>query len=204
MLSIIQPRLKILINPEQMNLCLSDQVLCFRVTGCTGGSVMFKCKTNDQHKGKYFCRDRDCRTGISTETQHRWIYDGRFSLYDDENSRFFTVNVSLTDAGVYWCGAETRHTHLTSVSLTNKHELTLSSKPELTSSSMYSDHKPCSSIIHASIVECMKSSLFSLTIRVFYLYFALFIALCCVLRLNKMSVNLADNVMAENYSTTGF
>uniref|UniRef100_A0A9J8D9C2 Immunoglobulin V-set domain-containing protein n=1 Tax=Cyprinus carpio carpio TaxID=630221 RepID=A0A9J8D9C2_CYPCA len=75
------------------------------------------------------------------------------------------INVSLTDAGVYWCGAETRHTHLTSVSLTNKHELTLSSKPQLTSSSMYSNHKPCSSIIHACIVECMKSSLFSLTIR---------------------------------------
>uniref|UniRef100_A0A8C2D995 Immunoglobulin domain-containing protein n=1 Tax=Cyprinus carpio TaxID=7962 RepID=A0A8C2D995_CYPCA len=38
----------------------------------------------------------------------------------------------------------------------NKHELILSSKPQLTSSSMYSNHKPCSSIIHACIVECMK------------------------------------------------
>uniref|UniRef100_A0A8C2BNF6 Immunoglobulin V-set domain-containing protein n=1 Tax=Cyprinus carpio TaxID=7962 RepID=A0A8C2BNF6_CYPCA len=97
-------------------------------------------------------------------------------LFSDSAAGVYTVsisNVSLTDAGVYWCGAETRHTHLTSVSLTNKHKLTLSnkhelilsSKPQLTSSSMYSNHKPCSSIIHACIVECMKSSLFSLTIR---------------------------------------
>uniref|UniRef100_A0A8C2D859 Ig-like domain-containing protein n=1 Tax=Cyprinus carpio TaxID=7962 RepID=A0A8C2D859_CYPCA len=101
-----------------LTLCLiSDQVLCFRVTGCTGGSVMFKCpyKTNDQHKGKYFCRDRDCRTGISTETQHRWVHDGRFSLYDDENSRFFTVfirNLSREDDSDYTCGNNQTWSHV--------------------------------------------------------------------------------------------
>ncbi|KTF93048.1 hypothetical protein cypCar_00032114 [Cyprinus carpio] len=77
---------------------------------------MFKCpnKSNDQHKGKYFCRDRDCTTGISTETQHRWVHDGRFSLYDDENSRFFTVfirNLSIEDDSVYTCGNNQTWSH---------------------------------------------------------------------------------------------
>ncbi|XP_052473595.1 polymeric immunoglobulin receptor-like [Carassius gibelio] len=93
-----------------ITLCMiSGKVLCFKVTGCSGGSVMFNCtyKSNDQHKGKYFCSDRDCRTGISTETQRSWVYKGRFSLYDDEDSRFFTVfirNLGIEDKGKYTCG----------------------------------------------------------------------------------------------------
>ncbi|XP_052475529.1 polymeric immunoglobulin receptor [Carassius gibelio] len=100
-----------------ITLCLiSGQVLCFSVFGCTGGSVMFNCtyKSNDQHKGKYFCRDRDCRTGISTETQRSWVYKGRFSLYDDEDSRFFTVfirNLSREDDGEYTCGNNQTWSH---------------------------------------------------------------------------------------------
>ncbi|XP_067296674.1 polymeric immunoglobulin receptor-like isoform X2 [Pseudorasbora parva] len=93
-----------------MNLCLAGQVLCFPVFGCSGGSLMFKCKykkQNDQSKGKYFCRDKSCTTGISTETQNRWVYNGRLALYDDENSRSFTVfirNLSREDDGEYTCG----------------------------------------------------------------------------------------------------
>ncbi|XP_058644200.1 uncharacterized protein LOC131547548 isoform X2 [Onychostoma macrolepis] len=102
-----------------MNLCLAGQV-CFRVVGCSGGSVMFKCmnsnqrKSYDQFKGKYFCRNRDCTTGISTELQHRWYYNGRFALYDDENSRFFTVfirNLSREDDGKYTCGDNQKWSH---------------------------------------------------------------------------------------------
>uniref|UniRef100_A0A8C2DAR3 Ig-like domain-containing protein n=1 Tax=Cyprinus carpio TaxID=7962 RepID=A0A8C2DAR3_CYPCA len=95
-------------------LCLiSGQVLCFKVIGCSGGSVMFKCMNShkrtsyDQFKGKYFCRNRDCKPGISTELQRRWVNNRRFSLYDDENSRFFTVfirNLSREDDGRYTCG----------------------------------------------------------------------------------------------------
>ncbi|XP_048051513.1 polymeric immunoglobulin receptor-like [Megalobrama amblycephala] len=97
-----------------ITLCLiSGQVLCFSVTGCAGGSLMFKCmisnqrETNEQRKGKYFCRDRSCKMGISTEIQNRWVYNGRFALYDDGNSRFFTVfirNLSREDHGDYICG----------------------------------------------------------------------------------------------------
>uniref|UniRef100_A0A9J7YGV8 Ig-like domain-containing protein n=1 Tax=Cyprinus carpio carpio TaxID=630221 RepID=A0A9J7YGV8_CYPCA len=109
-----------------LTLCLiSGQVLCFKVIGCSGGSVMFKCmyksdeqhnstplnqrESNDQLKGKYFCRNRnrDCKPGISTELQRRWVNNERFALYDDENSRFFTVfirNLSREDDGRYTCG----------------------------------------------------------------------------------------------------
>ncbi|KAL1281494.1 hypothetical protein QQF64_000297 [Cirrhinus molitorella] len=102
-------------------LCLiSGQVLCFKVFGCTGGSVMFKCmnsnqrKSYDQYKGRFFCRNRDCKTGISTEIQHRWVNNGRFNLYDDENSRFFTVfirNLSREDDGEYTCGNKQKWSH---------------------------------------------------------------------------------------------
>ncbi|XP_042573129.1 polymeric immunoglobulin receptor-like [Cyprinus carpio] len=97
-----------------ITLCLiSGQVLCFKVIGCSGGSVMFKCmnsnqrESNDQLKGKYFCRNRDCKPGISTELLRRWVYNERYTLYDDGNSRFFTVfirNLSREDDGRYTCG----------------------------------------------------------------------------------------------------
>ncbi|XP_052402684.1 polymeric immunoglobulin receptor-like isoform X2 [Carassius gibelio] len=102
-------------------LCLiSGQVLCFKVIGCSGGSVMFKCmKTNQrdssvQFKGKYFCRNRDCRTGISTEIQHRWVYNERFALYDGENRGFFSVfirKLSREDDGKYSCGNNQEWSH---------------------------------------------------------------------------------------------
>ncbi|XP_048051139.1 CMRF35-like molecule 6 [Megalobrama amblycephala] len=97
-----------------ITLCLiSGQVLCFRVFGCAGGSLMFKCmisnqkKTEEQRKGNFFCRRRSCISGISSELQRRWVYNGRFALYDDGNSRFFTVfirNLSREDDGKYACG----------------------------------------------------------------------------------------------------
>ncbi|XP_050957373.1 polymeric immunoglobulin receptor isoform X7 [Labeo rohita] len=109
-----------------ITLCLiSGQVLCFSVFGCTGGSVMFKCmyKSNDQHKEKYFCRNTDCTTGISTETQRQWVYNGRFNLYDDENSRFFTVfirNLSREDDGEYTCGNKQKWSHDVTLVVNNK------------------------------------------------------------------------------------
>ncbi|KAK7161019.1 hypothetical protein R3I94_003860 [Phoxinus phoxinus] len=105
-----------------ITLCLiSGQVLCFNVFGCSGGSLMFKCmyktesKTDDQHKVKSFCRDKSCKTGISADVQSRWVYNGRFALYDDENSRFFTVfirNLSIEDDGQYTCGNNRTWSHI--------------------------------------------------------------------------------------------
>ncbi|XP_059410905.1 polymeric immunoglobulin receptor-like isoform X2 [Carassius carassius] len=107
---------------------ISGQVLCFKVIGCSGGSVMFKCmKTNkressDQFKGKYFCRNRDCTTGISTETRHRWVYNERFALYDDENRGFFSVfirKLSREDAGKYTCGNNQEWSHIVDLVVNN-------------------------------------------------------------------------------------
>ncbi len=85
---------------------------------------MFKCtyKPNDQHKGKYFCRNRDCKTGISTEIQRRWVNNGRFSVYDDENSRFFTVfirKLSREDDGEYTCGDNQKWSHNVTLVMNN-------------------------------------------------------------------------------------
>lgn len=102
-----------------MNLYLAGQV-CFKVVGCSGGSLMFKCmisdqkKSNNHHKGKYFCRNGDCTTGVSTEHQRRWVNNGRFNLYDDENSGFFTVfirRLSREDDGNYKCGDNQKWKH---------------------------------------------------------------------------------------------
>ncbi|XP_048051511.1 polymeric immunoglobulin receptor-like [Megalobrama amblycephala] len=104
-----------------ITLCLiSGQVLCFRVIGCSGGSLMFKCmisnqrKTEKQHKGNFFSRQEGNISGISTEIQRHWVYNGRFTLYDDENSRFFTVfirNLSREDHGKYTCGNNQKWSH---------------------------------------------------------------------------------------------
>ncbi|XP_059411062.1 polymeric immunoglobulin receptor-like [Carassius carassius] len=99
---------------------ISGQVLCFKVIGCSGGSVMFKCmnpnkrESSDQFKGKYFCRNRDCTTGISTETRHWWVNNERFALYDDENRGFFSVfirKLSREDDGKYKCGNNQEWSH---------------------------------------------------------------------------------------------
>uniref|UniRef100_A0A8C1RP12 Immunoglobulin V-set domain-containing protein n=1 Tax=Cyprinus carpio TaxID=7962 RepID=A0A8C1RP12_CYPCA len=94
---------------KQMILCLSGQVLCFKVIGCSGGSVMFKCmnsnqkKSYGQFKGKYFCRNRnrDCKPGISTELQHK-----KFILSDSQKDHFTVTirDISAEERGVYLCG----------------------------------------------------------------------------------------------------
>ncbi|XP_056128070.1 polymeric immunoglobulin receptor-like [Rhinichthys klamathensis goyatoka] len=93
-----------------------------------GEEVNITCQIPEEHK-VYFCKDDDdhiCQN-ISTSAVTE------MSPSSERNEeRVFTVsisNVSVRDAGVYWCGAETRDTHLTFISLTTKIQLDLFMAP---------------------------------------------------------------------------
>ncbi|XP_056321782.1 polymeric immunoglobulin receptor-like [Danio aesculapii] len=85
-----------------------------------GGEVNISCQIPEEKKNIYFCKENDLRicqiTRASEEPQ----------LTSEE--RVFNVsirNVNVRDAGVYWCGAETRDTHVTFISLTTKIQLSV-------------------------------------------------------------------------------
>jgi hypothetical protein len=87
-----------------------------------GEEVNITCQIPEEHK-VHFCKEDDdhiCQN-ISTSAVTE------MSPSSERNEeRVFTVsisNVSVRDAGVYWCGAETRDTHLTFISLTTKIQL---------------------------------------------------------------------------------
>ncbi|XDV16557.1 hypothetical protein PO909_016220, partial [Leuciscus waleckii] len=92
-----------------------------------GEEVNITCQIQEEHK-VHFCKEDDnhiCQN-ISTSAVTE------MSPSSERNEeRVFTVsisNVSVRDAGVYWCGAETRDTHLTFISLTTKIQLNLFNK----------------------------------------------------------------------------
>ncbi|CAM4451087.1 unnamed protein product [Leuciscus chuanchicus] len=93
-----------------------------------GEEVNITCQIPEEHKVN-FCKEDDdhiCQN-ISTSAVTE------MSPSSERNEeRVFTVsisNVSVRDAGVYWCGAETRDTHLTFISLTTKIQLNLFMAP---------------------------------------------------------------------------
>ncbi len=89
-----------------------------------GEEVNISCQIPEEHK-VHFCKEDDnhiCQNISSSKVT-------QMSGSSERNEeRVFTVsisNVSVRDAGVYWCGAETRDTYLTFISLTTKIQLNI-------------------------------------------------------------------------------
>ncbi|RXN23326.1 polymeric immunoglobulin receptor-like protein [Labeo rohita] len=89
-----------------------------------GEEVNITCQIPEEHK-VHFCKEDDnhiCQN-ISSSKVTQMIGSS-----ERNEERVFTViisNVSVRDAGVYWCGAETRDTYLTFTSLTTKIQLNI-------------------------------------------------------------------------------
>ncbi|XP_058638759.1 polymeric immunoglobulin receptor-like isoform X2 [Onychostoma macrolepis] len=93
-----------------------------------GEEVNISCQIPEEHK-VHFCKEDDnyiCQNISSSKVT-------QMSGSSERNEeRVFTVsisNVSVRDAGVYWCGAETRDTYLTFISLTTEIQLNLIMAP---------------------------------------------------------------------------
>ncbi|XP_048051086.1 polymeric immunoglobulin receptor-like [Megalobrama amblycephala] len=114
-----------------------------KASAVIGESVNLTCDFPEKHGEtfKHICRENEQKIceSISSSEQKRF----EFSVSTAGVFTAIISNVSKRDAGVYWCGAETRDTHLTSVSLTNQHQLTVTST--------YSHHKPDNMCIHCRI-----------------------------------------------------
>lgn len=84
-----------------------------QVSAYVGHDAKMKCHYEevDRDKSKYLCKNEDvgCKRKIRTGLKDQWWYNGRYSLYDDTNRRYFLVsiaNVTREDAGIYWCAVD--------------------------------------------------------------------------------------------------
>ncbi|XP_026101150.1 polymeric immunoglobulin receptor-like [Carassius auratus] len=93
-----------------------------------GGEVNITCQIPEQNK-VHFCKEDDnhiCQSIVSSKVTEMSVSSER------NEERVVTVsisNVSVRDAGVYWCGAETRDTDLTFISLNTQIQLNLIMPP---------------------------------------------------------------------------
>ena len=92
-----------------------------------GEEVNITCQIPVEHKVN-LCKELDdhiCQTIISSKVREM---SGSSERNEERVVTVSISNVSVRDAGVYWCGAETRDTYLTFISLNIKIQLNLISE----------------------------------------------------------------------------
>ncbi|XP_049325500.1 polymeric immunoglobulin receptor-like [Astyanax mexicanus] len=86
---------------------ISGPAACFDVIGYSRGSIIIYCNTKLSGNDGYFCKEstNQCVFLQSAQRQNSWDHKGRVSLTDGSGYlRVFYQNLSLEDAGLYWCG----------------------------------------------------------------------------------------------------
>ncbi|XP_026101151.1 polymeric immunoglobulin receptor-like [Carassius auratus] len=93
-----------------------------------GGEVNIICRIPKKHK-VHFCKEDDnhiCQSIVSSKVTEM---SGSSERNEERVVTVSISNVSVRDAGVYWCGAETRDTDLTFISLNTQIQLNLIMAP---------------------------------------------------------------------------
>ncbi|XP_059407395.1 polymeric immunoglobulin receptor-like [Carassius carassius] len=93
-----------------------------------GGEVNIICRIPKEHK-VHFCKEDDNHICQSISSSKVTEMSGSSERNEETVVTVSISNVSVRDAGVYWCGAETRDTHLTFISLNTQIQLNLIMAP---------------------------------------------------------------------------
>ncbi|XP_058628118.1 CMRF35-like molecule 2 isoform X1 [Onychostoma macrolepis] len=143
------------------------------VTGYSGGGVSITCRYDEGYTDnvKYFCRGQNpvtpqigwCSDLIKTKEKDKWVYSGRFSLYDDTRAAVFTVtfrDLREQDSGTYQCAVD-RAIITDSYTEVKLNVLTDTDVPKTTSSLQPSSSAPPSSSSSSSSVFKTSTSNFT-------------------------------------------
>uniref|UniRef100_A0A9J7XLZ7 Ig-like domain-containing protein n=1 Tax=Cyprinus carpio carpio TaxID=630221 RepID=A0A9J7XLZ7_CYPCA len=93
-----------------------------------GEEVNISCQLPEEHK-VHFCKEDDNHICQNISSSKVTETSGSSERNEERVVTVSISNVSVRDAGVYWCGAETRDTYLSFISLTTKIQLNLIMAP---------------------------------------------------------------------------